>query len=825
MRSECQLRTREEGDDIVVEITPGDLGPGLNILFDGSSKLSVVMVPPVMHQVIQSFPSDLRVPKSQANRLREVLAPLAESISVKSALFGAESPSPANCTPCLRVLPSAGAFLVEAGVRPFGAAGRFFVVGHGPLIISATQDGRRLRKERDFERERQRMAELLSACPLLSADHDPEGPGRAPGESEQSWTFDRAGLVQLLAEVRDSSLPCEWEWPVSNPQSLRGTLHSKSLRGVLRSKKGWYLLKGEVALDEITYVSLAELSRMPKLARGRFVQLPSGDFMEIEKRLRRVLSGLSACSKVRGAPDQLKVSHAGLAALRGLQDVPGFSFADEARDSLRALDEEPLESLGPPPDLRAELRDYQLGGYRWLHKMGALGFGACLADDMGLGKTIQVLALLTKKAPGGRHLIVAPTSVCTNWVREIARFAPTLSAVEYLGAGRADRLSKGDEAGNTRRSQVVIVSYGLLHEDVEQLGNEVWDTVVLDEAQYIKNPHSLRALAAFSLRGHQRIALSGTPIENHLGDLWSLFHFLNPELLGSWRSFETHFAKPIQRDKDSLRQETLREIVRPFLLRRTKSQVLKELPPLSTIRREISLEKEDALRYGLLRKQIHNKLYTSAGKRHSKLEVLAEITRLRRFCCHPQLVFPEAPQQSVKVEALIDLVEELRQNGHRALVFSQYVDFLHLVMNRLDEQQIPYLSFDGSTPKVTRQKIIDRFQEGEASLFLISLKAGGLGINLTGADYVIHLDPWWNPAVASQATDRAHRIGQERPVTVYEFVIRDTIEEDILVLHTQKRGLADALLEGGEQVAQLNTDELKEWFQASLGSEWGGAAV
>jgi SNF2 family DNA or RNA helicase len=397
--------------------------------------------------------------------------------------------------------------------------------------------------------------------------------------------------------------------------------------------------------------------------------------------------------------------------------------------------------------------------------------------------------------------------------------------VEHLGAGRAERLSKGFEGNGTTPTQVVIVSYGLLHEDIEQLGQKVWDTVVLDEAQYIKNPHSLRAQAAFLLKGHQRIALSGTPIENHLGDLWSLFHFLNPELLGSWRSFETHFAKPIQRDKDSLRQETLREIVRPFLLRRTKSQVLKELPPLSTIRREITLEKEDALRYGLLRKQIHNKLYSSAVKRHSKLEVLAEITRLRRFCCHPQLVFPEAPQQSAKVEALIELVEELRQNGHRALVFSQYVDFLHLVMNRLAEQQISYLSFDGSTPKAMRQNVIDRFQAGEGSLFLISLKAGGLGINLTAADYVIHLDPWWNPAVASQATDRAHRIGQERPVTVYEFVTRDTIEEDILVLHTQKRGLADALLEGGEQVAQLKADELKEWFQHSIGREWAGAVA
>jgi SNF2 family DNA or RNA helicase len=253
--------------------------------------------------------------------------------------------------------------------------------------------------------------------------------------------------------------------------------------------------------------------------------------------------------------------------------------------------------------------------------------------------------------------------------------------------------------------------------------------------------------------------------------------------------------------------------VGPYLLRRKKSQVLSELPPLSVVRREIVFNREAGLRYALLRKQIHNKLYTSAGKQQNKIEVLAEITRLRRYCCHPRLVFPDAPEESEKLDAFLDLAHELHENGHRALVFSQYVDFLDLVRERLDEVGLVYEYLDGSTAKTERQASVDRFQQGEASLFLISLKAGGFGLNLTAADYVIHLDPWWNPAVAAQATDRAHRMGQLRPVTVYEFVTRDTIEEDMLRLHESKQDLATALLQGGEQVAELSVAELISWLE------------
>ena len=349
-----------------------------------------------------------------------------------------------------------------------------------------------------------------------------------------------------------------------------------------------------------------------------------------------------------------------------------------------------------------------------------------------------------------------------------------------------------------------------MQQDAAELGSVEWNTAVLDEAQFIKNPHSLRAKAAFQLSARYRIAMTGTPIENHLGDLWSIFHFLNPTLLGSFKHFQLCYLRPIEQNRASEQQSLLKKLVQPFLLRRRKDDVLQDLPPITTLRHEVRLSEDETLRYAFLRRQIHDKLRTTYGKRDHKLQVLAEITRLRRFCCHPRLVFPDAPTESSKLQVFLELAEELYDNGHRALVFSQFVDFLGLVREQLDERKLGYLYLDGSTPKDTRQARVKAFQAGEAPLFLISLKAGGFGINLTAADYVIHLDPWWNPAVEAQATDRAHRIGQERPVTVYRLVTKDTIEERIVELHREKRAIADAVLDETASATDLTSEALLE---------------
>ncbi len=813
----CQLVTRDEGNELHIEVQPRGLGPGLNVVRDGDSRLSIVRVTQQMQQVIDTLPPDFRVPLAQAARVLDVLGKLSEAIPIKSPHLSGDQRKDADSTPCLRITPSAGAYLVEAGVRPFGEQGRFFVAGLGAAILSATHQGQRLRTERNFDLEKHRVSTLIAACPrLLEGQQDPDA-ARAPGESTQSWVFDGEGLVEMLAEIRDSKIVCAFEWPTSTPQVLQGNVSTKSLRGTLRSKKGWYIVSGEVAIDSVTRISIAELTRMPTLARGRFVRLPNGNFLEIERRVRRVMAALAGASSPKKSANELKLGAARLPALKLLEKMAEFDIDAPSREAFENLSiAAPAAPI--PSSLRADLRTYQLEGFRWLKRMTDLGLGACLADDMGLGKTVQIITLLLSRGPGLDHLVVAPTSVCTNWLREIARFAPELEATEYVGNKRSALLER-QPLNAQAESRVTIASYGLLHEDRERLSEVPWDTVVLDEAQFIKNPVSLRAQAAFSLQAKCKIAATGTPLENHLGDIWSVFHFLNPDLLSSWASFETHFAKPIQREGDTIRRDTLREIVRPYLLRRTKAQVLKELPELTTVRHEVTLSKEDALRYAHLRQQIYEKLYNGTVKRTNKLEVLAEITRLRRFCCHPQLVFPEAPPESRKIDAFLDLADELAQNGHRALVFSQYVDFLGMVMERLNERGMSYESLDGSTAKAQRQERIDRFQAGETPLFLISLKAGGLGINLTAADYVIHLDPWWNPAVTSQATDRAHRIGQTQPVTVYEFVTRNTIEEDILALHQSKKKLAQSLLEGGEEVAQLEPEDLLKWLENSAEQE------
>jgi SNF2 family DNA or RNA helicase len=392
---------------------------------------------------------------------------------------------------------------------------------------------------------------------------------------------------------------------------------------------------------------------------------------------------------------------------------------------------------------------------------------------------------------------------------EAARFAPSLRTAEYAGSERTELLAElaKDPLGE-QAPQLVVCSYGLLQQDVEALEAIEWGTLVLDEAQFIKNAESQRARAATKLRARCRIAATGTPVENHLGDLWSIFNFINPGLLGPWRTFNHRYLKPIEQRGEDVVRQSLQEQIKPFILRRTKAEVLADLPPLTVVHHSVQLSESEARGYALLRRQIHEKLYTTHGKRENKIEILAEITRLRRYCCHPRLVFPQADSEASKLSAMLDLVLELRENQHRALVFSQYVDFLELVRQRLDEAEVTYQYLDGSTPRAQRAARVNAFQAGEGTLFLISLKAGGFGLNLTAADYVIHLDPWWNPAVEAQATDRAHRIGQDRPVTVYRLITKDTIEESIVALHQNKRALAEALLSEGSEAATLSVGEL-----------------
>ena len=437
-----------------------------------------------------------------------------------------------------------------------------------------------------------------------------------------------------------------------------------------------------------------------------------------------------------------------------------------------------------------------------MSRLAHLGAGACLADDMGLGKTLQCLAVLLNRGKSGPALVVAPTSVAANWVSEIARFAPSLRPILFSDADRetvVESLGKRD---------LLICSYGLLANEAPKLQSRRWQTLVLDEAQAIKNAETKRSEAAMGLEADFRIVLTGTPMENHLGELWNLFQFINPGLLGSSESFQERFAIPIERDHRRDVQRQLKQLIAPFILRRTKSQVLDELPPRTEITVPIELGENEAAMYEAIRQKALQNLEDSDDDRPMHIKILAELMRLRRFCCHPDLVDPNAGLEAAKLERFTETVTDLIAGGHKVLVFSQFVGHLQLLRERLDERKISYQYLDGSTPAKKRKTSVDAFQDGEGDVFLISLKAGGVGLNLTSADYVIHMDPWWNPAVEDQASDRAHRMGQQRPVTVYRFITTGTIEERILKLHESKRDLADSLLEGTESSAKLSAEEL-----------------
>ena len=472
-----------------------------------------------------------------------------------------------------------------------------------------------------------------------------------------------------------------------------------------------------------------------------------------------------------------------------------------------------------PASFRGELRGYQREGLGWLHFLARFGFGGCLADDMGLGKTVQVLALLaargeqrrappkksrSKKAPPqrpGPSIVVAPRSLVFNWKSEAARFAPGLRVLDHTGI---DRLKPGEHFQDV---DLVLTTYGILRRDIAELSTIDFDYAVLDEAQAIKNEATSAAKAARLLQAEHRLALSGTPIENHLGELWSLFEFLNPGMLGRAAVFKD-FASARSADSDSI--PLIARAVRPFLLRRTKAQVAPELPERTEETRACELGPKQRALYDELRKHYQAALLqrvATEGLAKSKIQVLEALLRLRQAACHPGLLDEKRRhEESAKLDLLFEELPSLVEKGQKTLVFSQFTSLLAIVREGLEERGIPYAYLDGKTQD--RQERVDRFQSDPACpLFLISLKAGGVGLNLTAAEYVYLLDPWWNPAVEAQAIDRAHRIGQTRPVFAYRLIAANTIEERILELQQKKRALAESVIDGGGSLIQDLTSE------------------
>ena len=475
-----------------------------------------------------------------------------------------------------------------------------------------------------------------------------------------------------------------------------------------------------------------------------------------------------------------------------------------------------VKKVPTPAGLRATLRDYQSDGLSWMQFLREYGFGGILADDMGLGKTVQTLAHILVEKEAGRltapTLVIAPTSLMGNWQDEAARFAPDLKVLLLQGKDRAELFDE------IPKSDLVLTTYALLPRDEEKLREHDFHLVILDESHYIKNTRSKAAQSASLLKARHRLCLSGTPLENHLGELWSQFHFLLPGLLGDEKGFNSTFRHPIERQDDPMRRALLNRRIKPFLLRRTKDSVAKELPPKTEMVRKVELTGAQRDLYETVRLAMDAKVREEIDRKgvaRSQIVILEALLKLRQVCCDPRLVksLPSKKQAagSAKLQDLMQMVEDLLEEDRKILVFSQFTSMLELIEEELEARDIPYALLTGDTKDRSAQ--VAAFQQGAVPIFLISLKAGGVGLNLTAADTVIHYDPWWNPAAENQATDRAWRIGQDKPVFVYKLIAKGTLEEKIQVLQQKKSDLAQSILaEGESQKMALTQEDLQQIF-------------
>lgn len=470
-----------------------------------------------------------------------------------------------------------------------------------------------------------------------------------------------------------------------------------------------------------------------------------------------------------------------------------------------------IESVALPKGLKAELRDYQKQGVNWLQFLQNYQFNGVLADDMGLGKTVQTLAHLLIEHDSGRaknpNLVIAPTSLMSNWRNEAQRFTPQLKVLVLQGVDRKQHFNNLDDY------DIVLTTYPLILRDQEVYAKRKFHYLILDEAQAIKNAKSKTTQAIYALNAQHRLCLTGTPLENHLGEIWSMYHFLMPGYLGPYERFNRLFRNPIEKLNNAQRGAQLRQRVKPFMLRRRKEFVAKELPKKTEIIRTVPLVGSQRDLYETVRLAMDKKLNEEINRKglsRSHIMILEALLKLRQVCCDPRLVKLDQAQRvkhSAKLDLLMTLLPEMVEEGRKILIFSQFVSMLELIEKELKQKSISYSMLTGKTQK--REVAIDAFQEGDAAVFLISLKAGGVGLNLTAADTVIHYDPWWNPAVERQATDRAYRIGQDKPIFVYKLLTEDTVEEKILQLQEKKQLLADSLYGDTEkQASSFNQDDL-----------------
>lgn len=797
LNGEPELQVTKQGKNLLLNFFPNNVEERTIVFRETLTRFRVITFTDQHRRIAEIIGNDgLLVPASARTQVTKTLGKIASSITVHSDI-GATSAEiekvVADTRIFIQLLPLGAGFRISLLVKPLGNNGPALRPGYGAKTVIAEIEGKRIQADRSLKLETATCLDLENKCQTLARLSDSSG----------EWLFDDPeDCLQVLLELEEAKDDhIVVEWPEGEKLSIRHQVSFENFHVRTHKKHNWFSIDGNLKVDDNVIMDMQQLLNLVSANPGKFIPLGKGEFIALSNQFRAKLNELASFSQEKGKE---RLIHP--LASPTIEDfaINGAKLETDIywQKQIERIHEANQLQPTVPSTLQAELRDYQVEGFIWLARLAHWGVGGCLADDMGLGKTIQAIAIILDKAKRGPTLVIAPTSVCFNWQVEIERFAPTLVPIIFGGKERERTLK------DLKGFDVLIVSYGLLQQESEILSSTNWETIILDEAQAIKNIATKRSKAAMALQGNLKLITTGTPIENHLGELWNLFNFINPGLLGSIEQFNTRFITPITKFKDKAALRKLKKLISPFILRRIKSQVLEELPPKTEVILQVEMSEQEYAFYEALRRNALEHIDNTNNPGQRQMTILAEIMKLRRACCDPSLVVPESSLSSSKLQLFVKIIYELRENHHKALVFSQFVGYLKIIRSYLDEIGINYRYLDGSTPIKKRQEEVESFQAGDGDIFLISLKAGGAGLNLTAADYVIHMDPWWNPAVEDQASNRAHRIGQLHPVTIYRLITQNTIEQKIVKLHQEKRELAESLLEGADVNHKLSSEEL-----------------
>ena len=702
---EPELLVEERGEQLHIRFAQEIGEDSVTVFQETPTRLKIITINDNHRRIAQiTGERGLTVPVAASHEVLTAIGNISSFMTVHSAIAvdtrpdGTASIEQVEADPSIYIhlLPYGTGFRLEMFVKPFQEGSHYLKPGQGVENIMAEVNGRRLQTRRDLALEEERAREIEESCPILDLAIDLEQ------ENDREWHLqDPDDCLQVLMDLQTIQDQVTIEWPEGEKlaishQAAVGNLNLK----IRTNRQNWFSMSGELQLDQDTVISLRELLNRIQQSSSRFIEISDGQFLALTQEFRKRLEELNQYAEALDESDQddeVMIHPLAALPLADLADRANTAADAGWRAQLERIDT--AQSFQPqlPTTLQADLRDYQRDGYNWLARLAKWGVGGCLADDMGLGKTLQALTVILKLANDGPSLVVAPTSVMANWENEAKRFTPTLTSHFLSSRDRRETI------GELGRFDILITTYTLLQQEIDLLQQVQWQTVILDEAQAIKNAATKRSQAAMALQARFKLITTGTPIENHLGELWNLFHFINPGLLGSLNRFNERYAIPIERFHDREARLRLKKLIQPFILRRIKSQVLEELPPRTEVTLQVEMSPEEQHFYEALRQNALAILEESQEKKGRHLQILAAIMKLRQACCNPRLIDTNSSISSAKLKVFADLVEELIDSRHKALVFSQFIGHLKILREYLDERGIHYKYLDGATSNTKRR--------------------------------------------------------------------------------------------------------------------------